>query len=111
MGLAASAACLILISGDVRYATKHSTAMWHSGSCTLEGALGQIQSATKHFDGLENKLRDYFIERTKVDIRKYRRNKDKDWYFDANEQLECGLVDKIVKISLRLLMRYGIPKN
>jgi ATP-dependent Clp protease protease subunit len=96
VSMAASAACLLLISGHKRFAFPHSTSLWHAGSAGLEGTMEQVQSASKHFDGLENKLKDFFLSKTKVDVKKYRRQKDKDWYFDANEQFENGLVDKII---------------
>lgn len=95
--LAASAACAILISGHKRFAFPYANVMWHSGSGGLTGTLQQIQSASKHLDDIEDKMQEFFLERTKVDIKKYRRQKDKDWYFDANEMLENGLIDSIVQ--------------
>lgn len=96
MGLAASAACVILVSGHKRFATKHSHAMWHSGAAGLEGTMEQIQSASKHLDRLEDQMRDFLIERTKIDLKLYKKYKDKDWYMDASDQLDLGIVDQII---------------
>lgn len=96
MGFAASAACCILVAGHKRFATAHSHAMWHSGCAGLDGTMEQIQSASKHFDRMEEQMRDFLLSRTKVDLKTYRKQKDKDWYMDANDQLALGLVDQIL---------------
>lgn len=97
MGIAASAACVIFLSGSKRYAAPHSHAMWHSGGAGLEGTMEQIQSASKHFDRMEDQMRDFLLSRTNVDMRLYKRYKDKDWYLDANEQLEHGFATDMLR--------------
>lgn len=96
MGLAASAACVVFLCGEKRYAAPHSHAMWHSGAAGLEGTMEQIQSASKHFDRMEDQMRDFLISRTNVDLKLYRRYKDKDWYLDANEQIEYGFATDLI---------------
>ena len=96
VSMAASAACEILLAGHKRFAFPHATAMWHSGSCGLQGTMEQVQSATKHFDTLDDQMREYFLSRTNVDSKLYRKYKDKDWYFTAEDALKYGLVDKII---------------
>lgn len=95
-GFAASAACVILLSGHKRFAFQHSHAMWHSGSAGLSGSMEQVQSATKHLDGVEAQMQEFFLERTKVSPRLLKKYKDKDWYFNASEMLEHGLIDAVV---------------
>lgn len=96
MGLAASAACVLLIAGHKRFAMPHSHALWHSGSGGLSGTMEQLQSATKHFDTMDAQLQDLFLSKTKIDLKTYKKQKDKDWYFTADQMLDGGLVDVIV---------------
>lgn len=96
MGLAASAACVILVAGHKRFAMQHSHAMWHAGAAVLEGNMEQIQSASKHLDRMEDQMRDFLIGRSNIDLKLYKKYKDKDWYMDANEQLSLGIVDEII---------------
>lgn len=97
MSLAASAACVILIAGHKRFAMPHAHGMWHAGYAGVDGTIGQIQSATAHLDGIEKQMMDLFLSRTKIDAKAYRKQKDKDWYFDAAQMLELGIIDKIVQ--------------
>lgn len=96
MGLAASAACVLLIAGHKRFAMPHSHALWHSGSGGLSGTMEQLQSATKHFDTMDAQLQDLFLSKTKIDLKTYKKQKDKDWYFTADQMIDGGLVDIIV---------------
>jgi len=94
---AASAACAILIAGHKRFSLPFGHAMWHSGSAGLSGTMEQVQSATKHLDVIEDQLQTYFMERTNVDKKQLKKQKDKDWYMTAEEMLTLGLIDKIVE--------------
>lgn len=96
MGLAASAGCAIMLAGHKRYALEHSTFMWHSGSGGIEGTMSQVECAASHFKALEKFSHDYLMAKTKVDVKTYRRQKDKDWYITAQEALEYGFIDGII---------------
>lgn len=96
VSLAASAACAILIAGHKRFAFPHAHGMWHSGSAGVSGSMEQVQSATKHLDGIEEQMTDFFLERTNVTGRTLKKYKDKDWYMNAKEMLNNGLIDTIV---------------
>ena len=36
------------------------------------------------------------LARTKIDLKTFNKNKSKEWYMDAEEQLKYGVVDEIV---------------
>lgn len=97
VSLAASAACVVLLAGHKRFALPHAHAMWHSGSGGLSGTMEQIQSASKHLDTIEDQMQEFFLQRTKIDIKAYKKQKDKDWYFTSAQMLESGLVNQIVE--------------
>lgn len=96
VSLAASAAFAILLAGHKRFAFPHAHGMWHSGSAGISGSMEQVQSATKHLDGIEDQMTEFFLSRTKVPARVLKKYKDKDWYMTAKEMLENGVIDRIV---------------
>lgn len=96
MGLAASAACVLLVAGHKRFSMPHAHALWHSGSGGLSGTMEQLQSATQHLDTMDLQLQEMFLERTNIDLKTYKKKKNQDWYFTAQQMLDNGLIDKIV---------------
>lgn len=96
MGVAMSAGLLILLAGHKRYAMKYSTAMIHSGSGGAQGTYEQMEEQQKNYKKLVDMMRDYILARTSIDIKTYNKNKTKDWYITDNEQVELGIVEKIV---------------
>lgn len=96
-GLAASAACMLLMSGHKRFCMPYSHAMWHAGSAGLEGTSGQVKDASKHLSVMEDQMRDLLFACTKVDKKKYKKVQDSDWYMTASEMVEWGFADKIVE--------------
>lgn len=97
VSFAASAACAILLAGHKRFCFPMSHAMWHSGSAGLVGSMEQVQSASKHLDCIETEMSKFLLDRTKISGRLLKKQKDKDWYFDAKEMLEYGIADHIVE--------------
>ena len=91
-----SAAADLLAAGHKRYALPGTSAMVHSGSCLFGGTVEQAESMKKHFDKLGKKIIDYFLARTKVDPKTFKKKAPSDWYFDEHEMLENGLIDEIV---------------
>ena len=41
-------------------------------------------------------MREYILERTKIDAKMFGRKKSKDWYLSADDQLNYGIVDAFV---------------
>ena len=91
-----SAAADLLVAGHKRYAMPGTSAMVHSGSCVYGGTMEQAESMKKHFDKLGKKVTDYFLSRTKVDQKAFKKKAPSDWYFDEQDMLENGLIDEII---------------
>lgn len=91
-----SAAADMLVAGHKRYALPGTSAMVHSGSCVYGGTMEQAESMKKHFDKLGKKVTDYFLSRTKVDAKVFKKKAPADWYFDEQDMLDNGLIDEIV---------------
>ena len=91
-----SAGADLLASGHKRYALPGTSVMVHSGSCVYGGTVEQAENMKKHFDKLGKKVVDYFLARTKIDPKVYKRKAPNDWYFDEDEALENGVIDEII---------------
>lgn len=96
MGVAMSAGLLILLAGHKRFCLKTSTALAHSGSGGTSGSYESTEAQMKDYKHFVQTMRDYIIERTKIDQKLMNKKKSQEWYIYAPEQIELGIVDKII---------------
>lgn len=90
-----SAALVMLLSGQKRFALPHSTALIHSGSGGAQGTFEQSKMAMDYYEKQVVKMREYIMAHSTIDKKTMTKNKAKDWYLDATEQVNFGIVDKI----------------
>lgn len=91
-----SGGCLLLLAGHKRYAFPYSKAMIHTGSGGVAGTFEQTEQAQKIYKKQIDEMGSYILEQSGMDERIYKKNKSKDWYMDAKEQVQYGIVHKIV---------------
>lgn len=96
MGVAMSSGLLILLSGSKRYTFKHASALIHQGSAAMAGDASALEEAQKNYQKQLDQMKDYILERTKIDSKMFNKNKKKDWYLTAEEQVDYGVVDEII---------------
>lgn len=96
MGMAASAATIISMSGIKRYILPNARMMIHQ---PLGGARGQYADIKIHFTQMAkiyDKIVSLYIKHTKEkDIEKIKSYLDRDTYLSAEEALSIGLIDDI----------------
>lgn len=92
----ASAAGLILMAGHRRFALPNTTCLIHSGSGQLGGSYEQTTEQMKNYKYLVDKMRDFILDKTKIDPKLFKKNSQKDWYIYTDEMLNLGIVDEIV---------------
>lgn len=97
MGVAMSAAFLILISGHKRFATKNSTALVHSGSGGTQGTYEQTKAQMADYEHCVKVMREHVLAKTKISSQKFSKKNNIEWYMYADEQIENGVVDKIIE--------------
>jgi len=97
MGVSMSAAFLILIAGHKRFATKNSTALIHSGSGGTQGTYEQTEAQMKDYKHSVSMMREYILQRTKIDSKLLNKNKSIEWYLYKEDQINYGVVDKIIE--------------
>src|ERR1700689_1338302 len=95
-GLVASAAVLILASGDKRYMSKESWVMVHEEGLELEGDVSGIEKQVKHYRRLEDQWSYLLANMTSASIEKWNELHKAETYLNAKQCLELGLVDKII---------------
>lgn len=95
VGIAMSAALVMLLSGTKRFTLPHATALIHSGSGGTQGTYEQSECAMANYKKQVAKMREYIMAHTTIDKKTMTKNQAKDWYLDADEQVKFGIVDKI----------------
>lgn len=91
-----SGGCLLLLAGHKRYTLPYAKAMLHTGSGGTVGTYEQTEQAQKNYKKQIDEMGSYILERSGMDDKIYKKNKAKDWYMDANEQKQYGIVYEIV---------------
>ena len=95
VGIAMSAALVMLLSGTKRFTLPHATALIHSGSGGTQGTYEQSECAMANYKKQVAKMREYIMAHTTIDKKTMTKNQARDWYLDADEQIKYGIVDKI----------------
>jgi ATP-dependent Clp protease protease subunit len=98
LGVAASFATIVLSSGTKgkRYALPHSTVHMHQ---PLGGARGQatdIEIHAREILRLRGLLNGILSENTGQSVEKIAQDADRDFFLDANQALEYGLIDEVL---------------
>lgn len=97
-GYAMSAAFQIFLAGSKRFATRHSTFMYHQMSCWRSGKYQDMVEDRKQMDYMQKTIEEYVAGRTKLtkeDIADIREKK-KDFFINPQEALKWGIIDKIL---------------
>lgn len=97
MGLALSAGFQILISGHKRFCLANSKALYHSGSGGTQGTYEQTEAQMREYKKMVAYMENNTLNRTKIDLKTFNKNKSKEWYMDANEQINYGIVDSVIE--------------
>lgn len=96
IGLAASMAFIIAISGDQRNALPNARYMQHQPMSGLDfGQVSDFEIQTKELQTLQTKLYNIIAEKTGQDFDKVKQDCDRDYWMSAEEGKEYGAIDFI----------------
>jgi len=98
VGLAASAAALILSSGTKgkRYALPGSHTMIHQVIGGVEGQASDVEITAKHMLRLRDQYAEAIAKETGQKLDKVKGDMDRDYWMDANESVKYGIIDKVM---------------
>ena len=99
VGMAASMAAFLLSSGDVwkRFALENAEVMIHQQLGGAQGQATEIKIAAERILKLKKKLNKILSINTGKNIRTIERDTERDYFMDANEALEYGIIDEILE--------------
>lgn len=99
VGLAASMGAFLLAGGSKgkRYALENAEIMIHQPSGGASGVASDIDIAAKRILKLKEKLNKILANNTNQDYEKVKKDTERDYFMDANEALNYGIIDKIIK--------------
>ncbi len=103
LGICASMGAFLLASGseNKRSVLENTEVMIHQPLGGAKGQASDIKIAAEHILKTREKLNKILSLKTKKDIKIIEKDTDRDNYLDANEALEYGLIDKIIKKNER----------
>lgn len=101
VGLCASMGAFLLAGGSKgkRFALENSEIMIHQPSGGASGVASDIDIAAKRILKLKEKLNHILALNTNQDYNKIKTDTERDYFMDANEALEYGIIDKVIKKS------------
>jgi ATP-dependent Clp protease protease subunit len=98
VGMAASMGTVLLTAGAAgkRYALPNSTLHMHQPVGGAQGQASDIEIAAKEILRLQDILRGILSKHTGQTIEKIARDSDRDFYLNAEQSVEYGLVDELL---------------
>jgi len=98
VGMAASMGTVLLTAGapGKRYALPNATLHMHQPVGGAQGQASDIEIAAKEILRLQDILRGILSKHTSQTIEKIARDSDRDYYLNAEQAVEYGLVDEIL---------------
>jgi len=99
IGIAASMAATLLAAGakGKRLALPNSEIMLHQVMGGAEGQASDIKIRAEHILRLHARLNQILAKHTGQSIKKIEKDTDRDFFMSAEEALDYGIVDKIIK--------------
>lgn len=96
MGDALSAAALIFLAGEKRFTTKNSWLMTHPGSGGTQGNYTETVEQQKVWSEQVKNMGSYIMERTGIEEKVWKKYKNKDWWLNAEQQIQFGFATDIL---------------
>lgn len=100
LGLCASMGAFLLSSGDKRYALPNTEVMIHQPLGGASGRASDIKIAAERIIKLKEKLNQILAQNTGKSVEKIYNDTERDNFLSADEALEYGLIDEILKKNI-----------
>jgi len=99
IGLSASMGAFLLAAGckGKRAALENSEIMIHQPIGVTQGQASDIEISTKHILKQKEKLNKLLAQMTGQNLRRIKKDTDRDYFLNAYDALEYGLIDEVLK--------------
>ena len=88
--------CALPISAHERIAWKNSIFLQHDGEVCVSNSRSKAKDTMKFFDSMEERTKQYVLERTKMTEEFYDKIYEQEYWMYADEAKDLGVVDKII---------------
>jgi ATP-dependent Clp protease protease subunit len=100
-GYACSMGTIILCSGNknpnvTKYCYPFSFGLFHAGYSAIEGESLSVEDQIEFNKKTDTMIRDYVVSHTNITAEEYKANERRQWYLNAREMKEKGLIDIII---------------
>ncbi len=97
LGMVASMAVILLVSGSLRKTTQHTTFLIHQPLIeSIGGTTSDVLITAEQLKNLRKVLSTIIAKETKKEINKVIKDTERDYYLDANQAKEYGLIHEII---------------
>lgn len=90
---------LIGLAGHKRYATRNAKFLHHDGTNVIINSGTKAKDQMEFQDKIEERIKEYVINRTNVTENEYETHMRQEWYLFADEAKEYGMVDYIIGLD------------
>lgn len=97
MGVAASAASLIFMSGKKRFMMPNAKVVVHEGSAQLSGDAVKVMDQSESYRRELKRMKDFILEHTSIPKAQLMKKRNNDWELDAEFCLANEVCDKIIE--------------
>ena len=99
IGMSASMAAFLLASGEhgKRYCLENAEVMIHQPLGGAQGQATEIKIAAERIIRLKKRLNKILAYNTKKSLRKIEKDTERDYFMEASEALDYGIIDSILK--------------
>lgn len=97
LGVAASAASLIFVSGKKRFMTEHATVVIHEGSAQLAGDAIKVQDAADSYKQQLKQMKEFILANTEIPKTQLMKKRSNDWTLNASFCLKNKVCDYVIK--------------
>ena len=70
--------------------------LFHAGYSAIEGESLSVEDQIEFNKKTDNTIRNYVVSNTNITEEEYKRNERRQWYLNAHEMKEKGLIDIII---------------
>lgn len=101
LGMAASMGAYIAMAGHNNpnvhtVCTPYSVFLIHAGSSYFEGSTSQVKDNFRFFEAYEERLKKYVLSHSDITSELFDQKTRVEWWFNADEAMELGIVDEVI---------------